>query len=221
MGYKPGTPLPATLDGVIVERPIKIDRALLYLIGGALEWLTDKEPLEETGTLTVDAARLAFSNMLWDFYHEVVPVDTNPIGMIQLWPIDTPPENWLICDGTSTHLKADYPDFAALIEGTTWDEDETHFSVPDLRDRAAIGPGTFFPTIGALGGEREHTLTESEMPAHNHNFSSGTAAGTGAYVVRANSTLASAAHVTTTDGGGQAHNNMQPFTVLQYIIRVK
>lgn len=215
-----GVPLPSALSGVVETRPIRIDRALFYLIGGALEKLADYEPLDQTGTLTVEQAKLALSNMLWDFYHEEIPVDNTPIGSVMMWLLASAPLNWAVCDG-ATYAKEDYPEFAELIDGTTWDEDETTFSIPDLRDRVVIGAGTWFPTIGAIGGEREHTLVEAEIPAHNHNFSSGTAAGNGAYVVRANSTLASPNHTTTSDGGGQAHNNMQPFQVLKYIIRLK
>lgn len=59
------TPLPETLNGVVVERVIKIDSSLLYLIDGALAWLVDIEPLIETGTLTVDEARILLDDMFW------------------------------------------------------------------------------------------------------------------------------------------------------------
>lgn len=78
------TPLPPTLSGNILERLIRLDEALIYLVGGSLEYLTDKEPLEETGALTVEQARAALSQMLWDYYHENImeypkTFDINPL----------------------------------------------------------------------------------------------------------------------------------------------
>lgn len=58
------TPLPAALAGDIQTRPITIDRSLFYLVTGALVYLSEHEPLDQTGTLTVDAAKAALSAML-------------------------------------------------------------------------------------------------------------------------------------------------------------
>lgn len=63
------TPLPAALAGEVQTRPITIDRSLFFLVTGALVYLTEQEPLEPTGTLTVDAAKAALSAML-DVYLE-------------------------------------------------------------------------------------------------------------------------------------------------------
>lgn len=63
------TPLPAALAGETQTRPITIDRSLFFLVTGALVYLTEQEPLEPTGTLTVDAAKAALSAML-DVYLE-------------------------------------------------------------------------------------------------------------------------------------------------------
>lgn len=68
-------------------------------------------------------------------------------------------------------------------------------------------------TIGETGGEKEHTLTQSEMPSHSHSYyspivqqvqstSSGTTYGNynKSYQIATNSM-----------GGDQAHNNMPPY----------
>jgi hypothetical protein len=60
-------PLPEALDGVEVERTIRVDRALLYLINGALTALTEWR-YEPTGSLTVEAALEALEAMLADYY---------------------------------------------------------------------------------------------------------------------------------------------------------
>ena len=61
-------PLPAALDGVEVERVIRLDSALLYLVNGALSALLDLTRYEQTGTLTVEDARAALETMLEDYY---------------------------------------------------------------------------------------------------------------------------------------------------------
>lgn len=63
------TPLPSGLAGEVQTRPITIDRSLFYLVTGALVYLSENEPLEVTGTLTVEAAKAALSAML-DVYLE-------------------------------------------------------------------------------------------------------------------------------------------------------
>ena len=79
-----------------------------------------------------------------------------------------------------------------------------------------IGAGTNY-TVGATGGEASHTLTVNEMPSHTHN--DGTSASVAYGGTSGNSTAqvsfdASAGRATTSAGGGQAHNNMQPYVVV-------
>jgi hypothetical protein len=65
-----GIPLPEALDQVEVERTIRVDRALLYLVNGALTALTDRWRYEPTGSLTVEAALEALEAMLEDYYDQ-------------------------------------------------------------------------------------------------------------------------------------------------------
>ena len=73
---------------------------------------------------------------------------------------------------------------------------------------------TDFATVEKTGGEKTHTLTESEMPAHRHTVE---AIGTGttqqelnAFSVD-NQGAVNSYGTTNTAGGGQAHNNLQPY----------
>jgi microcystin-dependent protein len=60
------------------------------------------------------------------------------------------------------------------LYGTTFGGDgRTTFGVPDLRGRAPIhfgnGPGLQSYTLGQKGGNEGFTISEAQMPAHNHD----------------------------------------------------
>lgn len=63
-------PLPASLDGVEVERTIRVDRALLYLVNGALTALVDGQRYQTTGALTVAGALQELEAMIEDYYDQ-------------------------------------------------------------------------------------------------------------------------------------------------------
>lgn len=65
-----GVPLPSALSGEIQERIVSIDKALLFLITGALTDLADRWQFEQTGSLTPEQAKDAISAMLWCFMSE-------------------------------------------------------------------------------------------------------------------------------------------------------
>ncbi len=118
-----------------------------------------------------------------------------PQGLICMWSGSTIPEGWALCNNEN---------------GT-----------PDLRGRFVLGSSDSY-AIGDVGGESEVTLTVEQMPSHNHVYDramsassklqSGTSTfGTVSSRLNANSTSA---------GNNQPHNNMPPYYVLAYIMKL-
>jgi microcystin-dependent protein len=71
---------------------------------------------------------------------------------------------------------------------------------------------TEFNTVQKTGGEKRHTLTVNEMPSHNHHFFRGTD-GTNYFGVTGKEPNGGSPYQvdTSSAGGGQSHNNLQPY----------
>jgi hypothetical protein len=79
---------------------------------------------------------------------------------------------------------------------------------------------TEFDTAGEVGGAKTHTLTLSEIPSHRHEVGSkDSSAGDGGafneeFVEQYGDTTNGPAVPTSYQGGGDAHNNLQPYIVV-------
>lgn len=152
-----------------------------------------------------------------------------PVGAVVAYGSSTAPEGWLNCLGQEVY-RGDYPDLFAVI-GTTYGAGNgtTTFRLPNLAGRVVVGQGSgsglTSRSMGATGGAETHTLTTGEMPSHTHSVSntvqksgSNTPDGldNGGSEIDTVSTVST---TSTSEGGDEAHNNMQPFAVLNHIIR--
>lgn len=146
-----------------------------------------------------------------------------PTGAMMPFGASTIPSGWLLCDGSAVS-RATYAALFAVI-GTTFGvgNGSSTFNLPGLPGRTPIGAGQGQDltnrALAAVGGEETHVLTVNEMPAHNHqNSNQGVIDGTTHNAIQSGN-----AYGTTypqSNGGGLAHNNMQPWLAVNYIIKV-
>ena len=160
---------------------------------------------------TANISNLQTSNTaVWGIANQALKLANNlsplPVGTIIAWNKTTLPDaTWQLCDGASYS----YMDSGGVIQNIT---------TPYLRGRFILGSSPSH-TLGDLGGEETHKLTVPEMPSHNHNLfnSRGHGGDMGGGVGSMDYGLGLANNF---KGGDKPHNNMPPFYVLTYIIKV-
>ena len=157
------------------------------------------------------------------------------VGQLMLVPYEFLPEGWGFCHGDLMPI-AQYDALFNLI-GTTYGGDgHTTFALPDLRGRTLIGagqgPGLANYALGQKGGVETVTLTPEQLPVHTHPLNANNSAATSpfasgntpavsatsVYHPGAPAAAAMGADMCGSVGGGQAHDNMQPYLVLGWII---
>jgi microcystin-dependent protein len=156
------------------------------------------------------------------------------LGEIKIISWNFPPKGWAFCSGQLLPINQNQALFSIL--GTTYGGDgRVNFALPDLRARAPMHRGEGH-TEGERGGEVAHTLSVTELPAHTHVPRASTTAGntpvpvntvlapiTGAnvYTDSTASLAAMSAATVNSVGGGQAHENRQPFLALNFVIALQ
>lgn len=148
------------------------------------------------------------------------------------------PRGWAFCDGQILPINQNQSLYSLL--GTTYGGDgRTTFALPDLRGRVPIhvgssGDGGAHHTEGQKSGEETHTLAANEMPQHNHVVKASTANATvtdpSSMVLAATTSDVYTDSATSVDlasgtslnaGGGQAHDNMQPYLAVNFCIALQ
>jgi microcystin-dependent protein len=122
-----------------------------------------------------------------------------PSGIIVAWhgALNAIPAGWHLCDGSAA-------------------------GIPDLRAKFIYGSNGA-DVIGATGGAQAVTLTIDQIPSHTHQM---TLAENGAGsdhqypAITDNHNVIKETGPTEATGGGQSHNNMPPYMVLAYIVKL-
>lgn len=143
------------------------------------------------------------------------------IGEIRMFGFNFCPRGWTGADGQLLAISSNTALFS--LYGTIYGGDgRTTFGLPDLRGRvpmhAGSGPGLSTYAQGQKGGVEGVTLTTAQMPAHNHTYVMLTngMGNTDGIPQRAGG---GEQNIATSDtGGGQSHENRQPYLVIRYCV---
>ena len=161
------------------------------------------------------------------------------LGEIRLLAGNYAPAGWALCQGQILAIQY----FTALYSllGTRYGGDgKTTFALPDLRGSVPVdqgqGSGLDRYNLGQSGGEIDHTLSVSELPAHTHSFNgsqvqanakqaAGNYYGAGGRLATlygaSSSPTQMAPYAVMSDTGDQPHSNQQPYLVLSFIIALE
>ncbi|HEY6942979.1 phage tail protein [Dokdonella sp.] len=158
------------------------------------------------------------------------------LGEIRMFGCNFAPRGWMFCNGQLLPIQQ-YTAVFALLGTYYGGNGTTNFALPDLRGRAPMaygdGPGLTPRVIGETSGVENVSLLSTEMPVHTHAMGAQAtradrANATGAsfaqsatpiYSTGAPSAALSPVSVSLA-GGGQPHNNMQPFLAVNFCIAV-
>lgn len=161
------------------------------------------------------------------------------VAEIRIFAGNFAPRSWAFCNGQLLPVSQNTALFSLI--GTTYGGDgRTTTALPNLQGRAPMhpgrGPGLTSRRLGQRGGAETDTLSEAQIPSHRHDLR-GMASGlsgvgnsieptNNAFAVTTGTSYQSATTNNTSmasqalenAGGSQAHNNLQPFIAMNFII---
>jgi microcystin-dependent protein len=158
------------------------------------------------------------------------------VGEIRMFAGTFAPRGWALCDGQLLAISQNDALFSLL--GTIYGGDgRTTFGLPEMRGRIPIhqgqGPGLSARKLGSKSGRETVTLTQSEMPSHDHTLTGSGANATlttpagnapartdkNMYRDPSGITLVNMKPTLSDDvGGSQPHSNLMPFLCINFII---
>lgn len=194
------------------------------------------------GTKWADLSRVVTNKELNE---RLNAIDADPVGVIKEWagPVgsDNLPKGYKLCNGEELS-KEDFKELYDVI-GTSYGGSEKMFNLPNAEGRFSLGYKKDIYNMGSTAGEAAVTLTESQMPSHNHtkgnifnklsaraaDVRTGDGSPTGSDANASDveyrvSTMDSGMWEEATikeTGGNKSHNNMPPYIVFAKIIKVK
>lgn len=158
------------------------------------------------------------------------------LGEIRMSGFGFAPKGWAQCNGQLLPINQNQALFALL--GTMYGGNgQVNFALPDLRGRSPmhVGPQS---TQGQRAGVEAVTLNMNQLPAHQHALK-GTGdlananapglalpaakgrGGSNRYAAGGSSDALMHPDSISRSGGSQAHNNLQPFAVLNFSIALQ
>jgi len=158
------------------------------------------------------------------------------LGQILYVSFNTTPRGYANCDGQLMSIIQNQALFSLI--GTTYGGNGTStFALPDIQSRVILGDSPE-NKVGSIGGEETHTLTIGEMPAHSHLVNAVTTEGNKSspqgnlpadtkildkeYAgTQVGNLVNMNPYVVNPTGGGQVHNNMQPYITFRCIIAIQ
>lgn len=168
------------------------------------------------------------------------------LGEIKIWSFNWAPSGWALCNGALLPVNQNQA-LCSLLGKSFGGDGVTNFGLPDLQGRTPIGYGAS-PTLGtyqlgAKGGAESVTLSAATVPAHAHSVVgyvanataippggnnlanvvsaiAGSPTNFSAYLPSANWAANAQLYAgsITAAGSTAPHNNMQPFTVVNFTI---
>ena len=160
------------------------------------------------------------------------------VGEIRMFAGNFAPNGWMFCQGQTLPISEN--DVLFQLIGTTYGGDgQETFNLPNLASRVPIhsgtGPDGTTYQIGEMAGTETVTLTVQQIPGHNHpalaTNSQGTSQSPAGAVLATPTTSQPNVVMYGTDsvaamnnaaigpqGGGQPHENTQPFLCIDFII---
>lgn len=143
------------------------------------------------------------------------------VGEIRPVAFNFAPTGWALCNGQLLPISQNTALFSLL--GTTYGGDgRSTFALPNLQGRIPVHPGQGVGLserfLGEELGVEAVTLLESEIPAHRHSLSaSATTTDPIAGTLPADGSFFAPAATSAV----QAHENMPPFLVINYVIALQ
>jgi microcystin-dependent protein len=163
------------------------------------------------------------------------------VGQIMIFAFNFAPRDWSFCNGAVIPISQNTALFSII--GTTYGGNGvTTFALPNIQDACVVatgqGPGLTNYALGQTAGVADVTLTQSQMPAHNHTVDASAAdviadyvlpvdqgywigkqaTGSGILFAQAPDGNTLAAQTITMAGGSLPHMNEQPYLGMNYCI---
>ena len=160
------------------------------------------------------------------------------LGEIRIVGFGFAPQGWALCNGQVLSIQQNTALFSLL--GTQYGGDGVQtFALPNLQSRVPVhqgqGPGLSQYTIGEATGSESITLTQGQIPAHQHsvapvssdqqqdtNRPGGAFPTTGGiYSSTQGGGAPMAPAVSSSTGSSQPHSNVQPLLVVNFVIALE